>query len=126
MVATPPSTAKPKLFHDWVGAAEPRNALILKNLSSPPKERRIHEHRGRPADLYVWNQWAAPGGLGEARGRGALHQPRCSRPGRLPELRALYRASRRRCGDPASAAGHHGRDRAAAQYGHPREVRFLD
>src|SRR5207302_951115 len=75
MVATPSSTAKRKLFHDCVGEAEPRNAVIRKNLSSPPKERRVHEHRGRPADLHGGHQRPAPGGLGEAGGRRSLQQP---------------------------------------------------
>src|SRR5216684_1773579 len=124
-VAIPSSTAKRKWFHDCVGVADPRNAVIRKNLSSPPKERRIHEHRGRPADLYGRNQRGAPLRVGEARRRRSVQQFGGGGPRRLPELRALHRAGRRRRDYPAGAAGHHGRDRAASQYRHPGEAGSL-
>src|SRR6266849_4420309 len=73
-VAIPSSTAKRKWFHDCVGVADPRNAVIRKNLSSPPKERRIYEHRGRPAALYVRDQRGAPLRVGEAGGRRSFQQ----------------------------------------------------
>src|SRR5438105_8151204 len=112
-VAIPSSTAKRKWFHDCVGATDPGNAVIRKNLSSPPKERRIHEHRGRPADLYLWNQRRAPVGLGKACGCRSLQQFGGGGSRRLPQLRTVHRPRRRRRGDPAGAPGHHGRNRAA-------------
>src|SRR6202521_3213734 len=112
-VAIPSSTAKPKWFHDCGGAAAPRNAVIRKNLSSPPKERRIHEHRGRPADLHVRDQRGAPLRVGKAGGRRSVQHAGGGGPRRLPELRALHRAGGGGCDNQSSPAGHHGGDRAA-------------
>src|SRR5256885_15693193 len=103
MVATPSSTMKPKCFHDCVGEAEPRNAVIRKNLSSPPKERRIHEHRGGPADLHGGHQRPAPGGVGQA-GRPRAPPPAVRGGGRRPpESPAPHRGGPRRAGVPPGA-----------------------
>src|SRR5207247_8050537 len=74
-VATPSLTAKRKWFHDCVGEAEPRNALIGKNLSSPPKERGEVEHRARTSHDDVRHQRRYPGRMGESGRREPLTQP---------------------------------------------------
>src|SRR2546423_338762 len=50
------------------------------------------------------------------RRRRPIQQPGRARSDRLPELRAVYRAGGGLCGNGAGAAGHHDRDRAAAEY----------